>query len=642
MTTIARPEPGDPPVPPPDPSAETRAPGSASPGPTLRFGLFELRLDTAELLKDGVAVRLRPQSLQVLALLAERSGQLVTREDIQAQVWRDGTVVDFEQGLNHCIKEIRAALGDHAEAPVYVETLARRGYRFIVPVERLEPRPAALRPRRIWAWGVAALTAVLAAGLLLVVRGRSPAVAAGRRVMIAVLPFENLSGDPEQDYFADGLTEEIVGQLGRLEPGRLGVVGRIPAMEYRRRPRGFDALQRELGVSYVLTGTVRRSADRVRITTGLTQVSDRRQVWSEVYDRELKDILTVQRTVADAVGARLLLALTRSPARGAALQVDPEAYTLFLKGRYFWNRRDGAAIRKSIEFFEQSIARQPDYAMAYVGLAEAYIVLGQRTAVNPAEIAPKARAAAVKALELDADLPEARVALAGVMGLLEWNWTGAERELRRALDIDPSDPTGHHWYSHVLRAQGRMDEALAEIRTASTLAPLSLIIATDLGNMLLYAGDLEGAGRQYQSVLELDPAFAPAHRGMGRVRMAQGATAQAVASFEKAVSLSDNPRYSAWLAYAYVKSGRPGDARALLGKMSPPLPGCAYDVATIHAALGNREAAMEWLRRAYRDREPSLRYLMLDERLRGLRAEPDLVSLSRRIGVSASAEPTGA
>jgi TolB-like protein/DNA-binding winged helix-turn-helix (wHTH) protein/Flp pilus assembly protein TadD len=606
----------------------------------LRFGPFELRLDTSELRKDGTAVRLRPQSLQVLALLAGRSGQLVTREEIQAQVWGDGTVVDFEQGLNHCIKEIRAALGDHAEAPVYVETLARRGYRFMVPVERLDPQPAAAPPppRPAWRWAAAAAAvAVVALGAFMATRGRTPAGVPGRRVMIAVLPFENLSGDPEQDYFADGLTEEIVGQLGRLEPGRLGVVGRIPAMEYRRRPRGFDAMERELGVSYVLTGTVRRSGDRVRITTGLTQVSDRRQVWSEAYDRELKDILAVQQSVADAVGARLLLALTRHPPR--AVQVDPEAYTLFLKGRYFWNRRDGAALRKSIEFFEQSIARQPDYAMAYVGLAEAYIVLGQRTAVNPAEVAPKARAAAVKALELDADLPEARVALAGVMGLLEWDWAGAERELRRALDRDPSDPTGHHWYSHVLRSQGRLEEALVEIRTASSLAPLSLIIGTDLGNMLLYAGDLEQAGRQYQSVLEMESRFAPAHRGMGRVHLAQGRTAQAIASFEKAVSLSDNPRYHAWLAYAYVKAGRPADARAILDKLGDPLPGCAYDVATIHAVLGNRQAALDWLQRSYRDREPALRYLMLDERLRDLRAEPGLLALSRLIGVAPSAEP---
>jgi TolB-like protein/DNA-binding winged helix-turn-helix (wHTH) protein/Flp pilus assembly protein TadD len=610
------------------------------PGPTLRFAAFELRLDTGELRREGAAVRLRPQSLQVLALLAERSGQLVTREDIQARVWGDGTLVDFEQGLNHCIKEIRAALGDHAEAPAYVETLARRGYRFMVPVEHVQPPPPAPPvqpgppPRRVWPWASAAVAVVLVLALLLFARSRTPAAVAPHRVVIAVLPFDNLSGDPDQDYFADGLTEEIVGQLGRLAPGRLGVVGRIPAMEYRRRPRSFDALQRELGVTHVLTGTVRRSADRVRITTGLTQVSDRRQVWSEVYDRELKDILTVQRHVADAVGARLLLALESRPARAAASQVDPEAYTLFLKGRYFWNRRDGAGLRKSIECFEQSIARQPDYAMAYVGLAEAYVVLVQRTALPPAEVAPKARAAALKALALDPDLPEARVALAGVLGLLEWEWARAERELRRALDLDPSDPTGHHWYSHVLRTQGRLEEAMAESRTAASLAPLSLIIGTDLGNMLLYAGDLDGALHQYRSILEMDPTFAPAHRGVGRVQLARGDVTPAVASFERAVSLSDNPRYQAWLAYAYVKAGRSGDARALLAKLGQPLPGCAYDVATVHAALGDRRAALDWLQRAYDGREPALRYLMLDERLRDLREEPRLVSLWRDLAPS--------
>ncbi|HEX6737421.1 MAG TPA: tetratricopeptide repeat protein [Vicinamibacteria bacterium] len=639
MTTV-RPELAGPPASPPEPTAPARVRDLPSLGPLLRFGPFELRLDTGELRKDGLGVRLRPQSLQVLALLAERAGQLVSREDIQARVWGDGTVVDFEQGLNHCIKEIRAALGDHAEAPVYVETLARRGYRFIVPVERVEPQPPpeAAAPgaegpqRRVWPWATGVVAVVLVVALLFLARGRTPAAAAPGRAVIAVLPFDNLSGDPDQDYFADGLTEEIVGQLGRLAPGRLGVVGRIPAMEYRRRPRGFDAMQRELGVTHVLTGTVRRSQDRVRITTGLTQVSDRRQVWSEVYDRELRDILNVQRNVADAVGARLLLALESRPPRAAVAQVDPEAYSLFLKGRYFWNRRDAAGVRKSIECFEQSIARQPDYAMAYVGLAEAYVVLAQRAALVPAEVEPKARAAARKALELDTDLAEAHVALAGVLGLLGWDWAGAERELRRGLDLDPSDPTGHHWYSHVLRTQGRLDEALAEIRTASSLAPLSLIIGTDLGNMLLYAGDLDGAARQYRSILEMDPTFAPAHRGLGRVQLAQGEVAAAVGTFEKAVSLSDNPRYQAWLAYAYVKAGRQADARALLGKLGHPLPGCAYDVATIHAALGDRAAALEWLQRAYESREPGLRYLMLDERLRDLRAEPRLVSLWHDLG----------
>jgi TolB-like protein/DNA-binding winged helix-turn-helix (wHTH) protein/Flp pilus assembly protein TadD len=615
-------------------SHETALPDAAaptvSPAVALRFGPFELRPGTGELLKKGVPVHLRPQSLQVLALLAGRSGQLVTREEIQAKVWGNGTFVDFEQGLNHCIKEIRAAIGDHAEAPVYVETLARRGYRFIVPVER--PGPSSRRWPRWWLLG-AALVAVGALALGLSLSRSGPALSG--KVMIAVLPLENLSGDSEQDYFADGLTEEIIAQLGRLDPARLGVVGRIPVREYQRDPRGFEAMGRELGVRYVLSGSVRRSGDRVRITTDLTQVSDKQQVWTETYDRELRDILSVQRSVAEAVGGRVLLAFAGRERPGTS-QVNPEAYTLFLKGRYFWNRRDGAGLKKSIKYFEQSIAREADYAMAYAGLAQAYVTMGQRLPVSPAEYARKARLAALKALELDGELAEARVALAAVMGVYEWDWKGAEREFRRALELNPSHATGHHWYSHILRSQGRLEEALQRSRTAATLAPVSLIIGTDLGNMLLYTGDTEAARRQYQSIIEMDPRFAPAHRGMGRFYLMKGLAREAVASFERAASLSDNQRYQAWLAYAYLRASRQDDARAILDGLDPPPAGCAYDVATIHAGLGQRASALDLLERAYRDREPALHYLMIDERLEKLRSDPGLLSLARRIGLSAS------
>jgi TolB-like protein/DNA-binding winged helix-turn-helix (wHTH) protein/Tfp pilus assembly protein PilF len=617
--------------------------GTAEPADTakpraraLRFGPFELRPETGELLKNGAPIHLRPQSLQVLALLAERAGELVPREEIQSRVWGSGTFVDFEQGLNHCVKEIRAALGDSAETPTYVATLARRGYRFVSPVDAAPGAGTAGGPSIRWPAAASALFATIVAALALALAFtlKRPSNLDAGRTLIAVMPFENLSGDPDQDYFAAGLTEELTAALGRLEPARLGVVGRVPAMEYRDRRNGLEGLRRDLGVSYLLTGSVRRSGESVRITAALTQMSDKRQVWSEAYDRELRDILSVQRSVAESVGSRILLAFadTRSR-RSEAAQVDPEAYTLFLKARYFWNQRDGAAIRKSIDYFEQSIARQPDYAGAYAGLAQAYVSLGHRTAVSPVDAARKAREIAQKALELDGELAAGRVALAGVKGMFEWDWRGAEREFRRALDLNPSDATGHHWYSHVLRSLLRLEEALAEIRTAAALAPLSLVIGTDVGNVLLYKGDVAGAKRQYQSILEMDPHFAPAHRGMGRALLAEDKPREAVAFFEKAVSLSDNPRYQAWLAHAYARAGRAGEARALLERFSAPLAGCAFDIGAAHAAVGDHKQAFTWLERALADHEPALRYLLLDERLEPLRADPAYASIVRRMGL---------
>jgi TolB-like protein/DNA-binding winged helix-turn-helix (wHTH) protein/tetratricopeptide (TPR) repeat protein len=628
------PAPSDPSLPAP---AVQRKPVEAPPERTLRFGPFELRVRTGELFQEGRPVRLRNQSTQILVLLAERAGQLLTREQIRSEVWGDGASVDFEQGLNHCIKEVRAALGDRAEAPTYVETLARRGYRFIAPVEREEPLPLA-EPRAV-AGPRRALLAAGGLGLVLIAvlaflawRAR-PVPVDPSRLMVAVLPFENLGG-AEQEAFAAGLTEEIVGLLARLDPGRLGVIGRRPAMEYQQRPRGLEAMRRELGVSHVLSGAVRHEDGRVRITAGLTQLSDQRQVWSEAWERELTDVVAVQRSVAEAVGGRLFQALASTRTRSRVTQVDPEAHTLYLKGRHFWSRYDAAGIRKSVECFEQSIARQPDYAAAYVGLAEAYVALALRTSTPPAELAARARAAATRALALDAELPEARVAMAGVMGPMEWDWPGAERELRRALDLNPGDPTGHHWYSHVLRSQGRLEEALTQVRTAASLSPLSLVIGNDVGNALLHAGHAEEAGRQYRSLLELDHDFAPAHRGLGRVHLARGAHHEAVRSFTRAAALAEGPREQAWLAFGHARAGQRAEAQAVLARLDPTAPGSAYDLAAVHAALGNRAAALEGLERACREREPALALLLLDERFRALHAEPGFQAVARKVGIS--------
>jgi TolB-like protein/DNA-binding winged helix-turn-helix (wHTH) protein len=469
---------------------------SMSKGCKYQFGPFELRVQTRELYKHGVKLKLRPQAYHVLALLLEHDGECVTRDELQKHVWPSNTFVDFENGLNTAIKQLRASLNDSATEPRYIETLPKLGYRMIVPVtcegetgvsrnaERVaqiaqhsggekrarkgalaapvpQPSPPVAITARKWRWAVAALLSVVAlAGWIAYskwprARPAAQAAAHNGRTMLAVLPFDNLTGDETQDYFSDGLTEEMIAQLGKLDANEFGVIARTSVMHYKHTSEKIDKIGNELGVQYVLEGSVRRDAEKVRINAELIEVGGQRQLWAQEYDRELNHLLVVQAEIATEISDSIELTLGSAERRAAigkpALTPQAyEAYDLYLKGLYFWNKRTVTGFQQAIVYFQQAIAKDASYAPAYAGLANSYTLLTGYSMVPAAQYMPAARAAAVKALELDDRLPEAHCALALILENHDWDWNTAEKEYRRAIELNPNYATAHQWYAELL------------------------------------------------------------------------------------------------------------------------------------------------------------------------------------------------
>ena len=626
--------------------------GSSEPS-LLRFGVFDLDPKSGELRKGGVEINLPPQPAKVLVLLATRAGQLVTREELRQQVWGKETFVDFEHGLNSCIKQIRAALDDHPESPRYIETRPRRGYRFIAPVQEVAARPVTpgarsegvpttaprIGPRRYSIAIVALVLALFATGYFARLAPTRHAVSSGDKIMLAVLPFENLTGDTRQEYLSDGLTEEMITQLGRMHPERLGVIARTSAMQYKKTQKGMDQIGRELGVAYVLEGSLRRAGDHVRVSAQLIQVRDQTHLWAESYERDLRDILALQNDVAQAIAREIDLKLTpQQQARIArARPIDPRVYDLYSKGRYFWNKRSEEGYTRAIQYFQQAIARDSEYAPAYAGLADTYALLGSMPNVElpRSEAMPRARAAALKALELDEGLADAHTSLAFVRMHFEWDWPGAEREFARALELNPGYATAHHWYAFWLIAQGRAEEALQEMRVAQRLDPLSLIISTDVGEILYYGRRHDEAIEQGQRALEIDSAFALAHRVLGFAYLAKRQYAPAIEELEATARLSgDRLDVLCVLGLAYAEAGRRAEARKVLDKLeqaSQHRPDMAYPIALVLAGLAERDRAFARLEQAYQEHNGSLILLQVDPLLDPLRSDARFQDLMRRV-----------
>ena len=492
---------------------------------SLYFGFFELRTTTRELYKRGIRLKLRPQAYQVLLLLTERSGEVVSRDQLRERLWAQETYVDFEHGLNTAVMELRAVLSDSAAEPKFIQTLPRLGYRFMVPVSSEQPTtvperesaplvdiPAiqekeskpegavapgresatalgsvqsAANSRRSWRtlwWVPAAVVLALAAVTLLGwqnwFRKANPPAQHEVRQMIAVLPFENLTGDPAQEYFSDGLTEEMIDQLGRLDPAHLGVIGRNSVMRYKTIHEATAAIGRELGVSYLLEGSVRRDSDEVRISAQLIQVQDQASVWSRQYDRQLRDVLALQSEIAREIAGGIHLTLDDA-ARNAGATAQPQtaaandAYDLYLRGLYFWNKRGADNIKRATDYFQRSIRRDPNSARAYSGLAESYALVSGYAGVPPKDFLQKADAAARRAVALDPNLAEAHVAMAVVAQDCDWDWATAEREYRRAIELNPNYATAHHWYGEYLALMGRFDESRAQMARPPTRSSLA-------------------------------------------------------------------------------------------------------------------------------------------------------------------------
>jgi len=615
----------------------------------LRFGVFELDLKTGELRRAGVRVKLQPQPFKALALLASRAQEMVSREELYAHIWGD-TIVE-EQNLNFCIKQIRDALGDDADSPRYIETLPKRGYRFLVAVEGLPkpgepgPVPPAPDPRpRPWRAALLWIAVLAGAGLVLfLVRDRLP-FWPGRphpseRMMLLVLPFDNMSGDASQEYFSDGLTEEMITQLGRLNPDRLGVLARNTAMTYKDTKKSVTEIGKEVKVNYILEGSVRRAGNHVRISAQLIQVSDQNHLWAENYERGVEDVLAIQSEVARRIADSLAFELL--PAGQAALErpaVNPDAYDAYFRGRYQWNKRTPEALRRSIEFYQEAVAADPNYALAYAGLADSYMLLASipYDELPPHDAMPKAKAAAVRALALDDSLGQAHAALAYAKLVYDRDWHAADREFRRAIELNPGYATAHQWYAIYFWVTGQPDRALEEIQTAQALDPYSLVISLTRGWHYYYQRQYDLAIDDLSDTVRMEPAFFAGHFHLGMAYLQAGKPAEAVAELEQAVTLSGgSPLCRASLAYAYAVTGKKAEARRILDELAQLskrryVP--ALYPAAIYAGLGETDRALDWLEKASEERSDHFIFIGLEPTFDSLRAQPRFQALLRRVG----------
>ena len=633
------------------------------PSRRLRFGVFEVDLRSGELTKRGLRIRLQEQPFQVLAMLLQRPGELVTREELREKTWGQ-TVVDFDQGLNKAINKIREALGDSAENPRFVETVARRGYRFLADVtpidaaadrqlepetkgpvtptdfHRVEVADAGVPPKQLYrsrTWRGVGLGLALAVTASLSWMLYSQSQSSPKIRSLAVLPLESLSGDASQDYFTDGMTDALIADLGKIST--LRVISRTSAMAYKRVYRPLSEIARELNVDAVVEGTVLRSGERVRITAQLIQVPNEKHLWAQSYEGDVKDTLAVQNSVAHAIAKQIQVTL--NPQEEAALKtanpVNAEAYEAYLKARYFWNKRTRDGLVKATDYFNHSIDTAPDYAAAYSGLADSYALSGdwEYGILAPRDAFPRAKAAVTKALALDDNLSEAHTSLAFIQDLYDWDWASAEKEYKRALALNPSYATAHHWYAWHLIVMGRNDEGIAELKKAKSLDPLSLIISADLADALCIARRYDESVQQSQKTVEMDPQFAVAHYQLGQALQQTHRHDEAIAEFRRAIELSDgNTTFESNLAHAYAVSGRNEEAMKIVKRLeSRHSQDSSTDasIALIYVGLGDNDRAMIWLTKAYQARfNPSI---LMRPAFDPLRSDPRFRDLLHRIGL---------
>jgi len=637
----------------------------------VRFGTYEVSPESGELRKAGVKIRVQQQPMKLLEILLEHPGEVVTREELRGRVWADESFGDFDQAVNIAIAKLRSALGDSAENPRFIETLPKRGYRFIADVSVVDPDARTKRPEaatgdvpgsqeqekiesghKLQGGGLAiapkgplwparrviiALAAVLSLLILAVWLFRSRGSPPTGIRSLAVLPLENLSGDAAQNYFADGMTDELITDLAQISA--LRVISRTSVMVYKGARKPLPQIARELNVDAVVEGTVLRSGDQVRITAQLIEASTDKHLWSQSYEGELRDTLALQNRVAGAIADQIRINLT--PEEQSALKnvrvVNPEAYESYLKGRYFWNKRTADGLKVALAYFKQATEEDPKYAQAYSGLADTYALLGdwQYAVMSSKEAFPKAKAAAIKALELDSTLGEAHNSLAFILDGFDWDLDSGGKEFRRAIELKPGYATAHHWYAWHLSLLGRYDEAIAEMRKAESLDPLSLIINADLAELLVLAHDYDESIRQSRKTIEMDPNFPLAHNQLAQAYLQTHMYDEAVAELQKAVQLSGgSPTCLANLARAYVASGKKSEAVKVLGdlkKHSNPSYSNASEIATVYASLGDTDQAMAWLERGYEERfNPGV---LLRPGFDSLRYDSRFQNLVHRIGL---------
>ncbi|PYX90188.1 MAG: hypothetical protein DMG68_02710 [Acidobacteria bacterium] len=627
----------------------------------IRFEAFEIDLRSGELRKHGLKIKLHQQPFQVLTMLLEHPGEVVTREELQRRLWPSETFVDFDVGLNSAIKKLREALHESAEHPRFIETLPRRGYRFIgtvdggppaetrsplrapapgeanlAPLEQKKLGASATTKWRWMLWSLAGVTAAVAIGFVLMTAvkwsGRNLRTATPIHIhAIAVLPLENLTGDPTQEYFVDGMTDALITDLAQISS--LKVISRTSVMRYRRTQKPLPEIGKELNVDGIIEGAVIRAGDRVRVDTQLIEASTDRHLWANTYERNLGDVIALQNEIARAVANQVQARLT--PQERAHLlsvdSVDPQTYELYLKARYLWGKRDEDSIRKSVDYFQQAIQRSPNYARAYAGLAEAYVV---KLDVAPQEQYSAAKAAARRALEIDDDLAEAHSALAASLFWYDWDWVGAEKEFQRALALNPNYAQAHQWYGQLQHVLGRRNWS-DEVLRAGELDPLS-ILPSGVG-WYRESGQYDLALELIRKKLELYPNAPSLYAELGAIYARKGMYQESIANAQKSVGLSvGEPEYLGGLARVYAMSGKRKEALQIVEQLTV-LSKQRYispvQIAEIYAALHETDLAFRWLDRALGEHSPALVYLKSPTVLETLHSDPRYAELERRVGL---------
>ena len=638
----------------------------------IRFGVFEVDLNAAELRKFGLRVKLPEQPFQILTVLLEKPGELVTREVLRNRLWQSDTFVDFDHGVNNAVMRLREVLGDSSDSPRFIETIPRRGYRFIAHVDESPWLPPSATPQQSDAqrqtgaiienqpssplpavspatthpyvehrrkFIVAALVAV---ALLAAVFGwfkiRSVGTTDVRQsTSIVVLPLENLSGDEEQNYFADGMTDELIANLAKIRS--LRVISRSTAMAYKHTRKPLSEIAQELHVDAVVEGTVLRAGDRVRITAELVQVSTDRHLWADTYESQMGDVLALQNRVSSAIVNEIRVNL--SPQDRARLArnpaIAPEAYENYLKGRFYWNKRTDENLHRAIDYFENATQQDTQYALAYAGLSDCYAVIGAAIfgTMPAAEAAPKARQAAQRALEIDPTLAEAETSLATVKFNYDWDWAGAEQGYQRAIQLNPSYATAYQRYSLLLTAMGRFPEGFRQINKARELDPLSFSINFSLGWRLYLARQYDRAIVQLRNTLEMDPSYELPHLILGQAYEEKGSFDLAIPELRKAVDLSHGtPLMISALAHAYARAGQRTEAQQLLTQLEAASKRqyvSPYYMAIVYVGLGEKEQALSFLEKAFTDRSNGLIFMGVEPELDPIRSDPRFIALEREL-----------
>ena len=610
------------------------------------FGPF--RIDTVErlLFRGEALIPLTPKVVDTLLALVSNPGRVVGKDELMKIVWRD-TFVE-EGGLARNISSLRKVFEDGAAGLQFIETIPTRGYRFIAPVKEFPSQdvptaeappvsvvqpvpPARTKHRVLWAILAVVLSLLLLLGYFRF--ARQAGTGALQVHSLAVLPLTSPSSDPAQEFFKEGMTEELINSLAKIQA--LRVISRTSAMTYKGANKPLPQIANELNVDAIVEGSVMQSGGRVRITVQLFEARTERQLWAQSYEHDLRDVLTLQNEVASAIAREIRIKLTPSEKQRLASSrtVNPDAYLAYSYGRYYWNNRTPEGFQKSIDYFERAIAKDPSYAPAHAGLADAYALLGSigTEARPPREVMPKAKAAAMEAVRLDETLADGHVSLAYARLSYDWDLDAAEQEFKRAIELNPGYATAHHWYAHYFLARGQPEQALAEVKRAQALDPLSFVINMGVGWCLYHARRYDEAIEQYRATLDLNPNFSIAHSGLGMAYEQKHLYSDAIAEFNKALALPGSRAFAlAGLGRAYVLGGRDRDARTVLDQLEQAakrqyVP--AVYPAAVYAVMGDKVQALKWTRQAYDERSDYMVYLKTEPWADSLRSDPNFQEL---------------